>query len=87
MELKAYLHCVREESTQCVELELTSLEASKRFDGGPYGEWRAPARPLVTVGRACRESRSEPADALSEVAKTFDSLYDLAGTQRAEVEL
>ena len=43
-ELKEYLQYVRDESRKWFDEGLTSLEASKRIEFGPYGEWRAPAR-------------------------------------------
>jgi glyoxylase-like metal-dependent hydrolase (beta-lactamase superfamily II) len=42
MEMKAYLQYVREESRRWFDEGLTSLEASKRIDLGPYGAYRAP---------------------------------------------
>jgi cyclase len=35
---------VRDASRRCFKQGLTSQEASKRIDFGPYGAWRAPAR-------------------------------------------
>ena len=39
---------------------LTSSDAAKRIEFGPYGEWRAPARLYMNVERAYREFRNEP---------------------------
>ena len=63
MEMKAYLQYVRDESKKCFDAGLTSLEAAKRIEFGPYGEWRAPARLYMNVERAYREFRNEPPDA------------------------
>jgi len=72
MEMKAYLDYVREESKRCFEHGLTSLEASKRIDFGPYRTWRGPARLYASVERAYREFRNEPADAPWDMARSFD---------------
>ena len=76
----------REESQRCFELGLTSLEASKRIDLGPYAEWRAPARLYANVERAYRELRHEPADAPWDMAKSFDAIYAVARARGIEVE-
>jgi len=65
---------------------LTSLEASRRIDEGPYGEWRAPARLYANAERACREFRIEPADAPWDMAKSFDAIYHVARARGIEVE-
>jgi cyclase len=86
MEMKAYLEYVREESRRWFDQGLTSLEASKRIDLGPYGSWRAPARLYANVERAYREFRNEPVEARSDVARRFDSIYEVAKARRIEVE-
>jgi len=86
MEMKAYLEYVRTESSRCFGQGLTSLEASKRIDLGPYAEWRGPARLYANVERAYREFRSEPADMPWNMAKTFDAVYTVARARGIEVE-
>jgi glyoxylase-like metal-dependent hydrolase (beta-lactamase superfamily II) len=86
MEMKAYLEYVREESVRCFQRGLTSLEASKRIDLGPYGGWHAPARLYLNVERAYRELRKEPADEPWDSAKTFDAVYKVAKEKHIEVE-
>jgi len=86
MEMKAYLEHVREEAMRCFERGLTSLQASKRIDLGPYGAWRGQARLYVNVERAYREFRGEPADAPWDMAATFDAIYEVAKARRCEVE-
>ena len=86
MELKAYLDYVREESERCFEKGLTSLEASKRIDFGPYGGWRGPARIYMNVERAYRELRNEAADAPWDTAKTIDAVYEVAKAKGIEIE-
>ena len=86
MEMKAYLDYVREESKRCFEHGLTSLEASKRIDFGPYRTWRGPARLYASVERAYREFRNEPADAPWDMARSFDSIYEVAKARGIEVE-
>jgi glyoxylase-like metal-dependent hydrolase (beta-lactamase superfamily II) len=85
-EMKAYLEYLRDESKRCFEQGLTSLEASKRIDFGPYGAWRAPARIYLNVERAYREFRSELEDKPWDSAKSFDSIYEVAKARGIEVE-
>jgi len=85
-EMKAYLQYVREESKKCFDAGLTSLDAAKRIEFGPYGEWRAPARLYMNVERAYREFRSEPPDAPWDQAATFDAIYKVAKAKGIEVE-
>jgi cyclase len=77
MEMKAYLQYVRDESRKCFDAGITSLEAAKKIEFGPYAEWRAPARLYMNVERAYREFRNEPPDAPWDSAATFDA--DLPG--------
>jgi cyclase len=78
VEMKAYLEYLRDESKRCFEQGLSSLEASKRIDLGPYGAWRAPARLYLNVERAYREFRHEPEDKPWDAAKSLDLIYDVA---------
>jgi len=86
MEMKAYLEYLRDESRRCFDQGLTSLEASKRIDFGPYGAWRAPARIYLNVERAYREFRNEPEDKPWDSAKSFDSIYQVAKAREIAVE-
>ena len=65
---------------------MTSLDATKRIEFGPYGEWRAPARLYMNVERAYREFRDEPPDAPWDAAKTFDAIYEVAQAKGIEPE-
>jgi cyclase len=85
-EMKEYLQYVRDESRTGFEKGLTSLDAAKRIEFGPYGQWRAPARLYLNVERAFREFRDEPADAPWDSAKTFDAIYKLAKAKGIEIE-
>jgi glyoxylase-like metal-dependent hydrolase (beta-lactamase superfamily II) len=85
-EMKAYLEYLRDESKRCFEQGLTSLEASKRIDFGPYSAWRAPARIYLNVERAYREFRNEPEDARWDSAKSFDSIYEVAKARGIQVD-
>ena len=85
-ELKEYLQYVRDESRKCFDEDLTSLDAAKRIEFGPYGEWRAPARLYMNVERAYREFRDEPPDTPWDTAKTFDAIYEVAKTKGIEIE-
>jgi glyoxylase-like metal-dependent hydrolase (beta-lactamase superfamily II) len=86
MEMKAYLQYVRDESKKCFDDGLASLEAAKRIEFGPYGEWAAPARLYLNVERAYREFRNEPQDAPWDTAGTFDAVYQVAKAKGIEVE-
>jgi len=85
-EMRAYLEYVREESRRCFNAGMTSLEAAKRIEFGPYGEWRAPARLFMNVERAYREFRNEPADAPWDTAKTFEAICEVAIARGIPVE-
>jgi len=86
MEMKAYLQYVRDESRKHFDAGLSSLEAAKKIEFGPYGEWRAPARLYMNVERAYREFRSEPPDAPWDSAGTFDAIYQVAKAKGVAVE-
>lgn len=86
MELKAYLEYVREESRRYFDEGVPSLEAARRIEFGPYGEWAAPARLYMNVERAYREFRNEPPDAPWDSAATFDAIYQVAKAKGIEVE-
>ena len=77
---------IRSESKRLFQDGVSSLEASKRIDLGPYAEWIAPARLYMNVERAYRELRNEPATAPWNVSKTFDAIYKVAKSRGLEVE-
>jgi len=77
-EMKAYLQYVQNESKICFDAAITSLQAAKKIEFGPYSEWRAPARLYMNVERAYREFRNEPPDAPWDSAATFDAIYQVA---------
>jgi len=85
-DMKTYLQYVRNESRKCFDAGLPSLEAAKRIEFGPYGEWRAPARLYMNVERAYREFRDEPPSAPWDMAATFDAIYEVAKARGIEVE-
>jgi glyoxylase-like metal-dependent hydrolase (beta-lactamase superfamily II) len=78
MEMKAYLQYVRDESRKYFDAGLSSLEAARKIEFGPYAEWRAPARLYMNVERAYREFRNEPPDVPWDAAATFDAIYQVA---------
>jgi glyoxylase-like metal-dependent hydrolase (beta-lactamase superfamily II) len=86
VEMKAYLEYLRDESKRCFDHGLTSLEASKKIDFGPYAAWRAPARIYLNVERAYREFRNEPEDKPWDSAKSFDLIYKVAKARGIAVE-
>jgi glyoxylase-like metal-dependent hydrolase (beta-lactamase superfamily II) len=85
-DLKTYLQYVRDESKTFFDAGLTSLDAAKRIEFGPYSEWVAPARLYMNVERAYREFRNEPPDAPWDKPGTFDAIYELAKAKGVEVE-
>jgi glyoxylase-like metal-dependent hydrolase (beta-lactamase superfamily II) len=86
IEMKGYLEYLYAESQRFFHQGLTSLDAAKRMDIGPYGEWRGPARLYLNVERAYRELRIEPEDAPWDSAKSFDSIYEVAHARGLEIE-
>jgi cyclase len=86
MEMKAYLEYVREESRRFFDRGLTTFDASRRIDLGPYAQWRGPARLYMNVERAYREFRNESADSPWDSAKTFDAVYKVAKAKGIELE-
>jgi len=86
VEMKAYLQYMREESKKGFDAGLTSLDAAKRIEFGPYGQWRAPARHYMNVERAYREFRSEPPDAPWDKPAVFDAIFEVAKAKGIEVE-
>ena len=85
-EMKAYLQYLRDESKKCFDAGLTSLDAAKKIEFGPYGNWHAPARLYMNVERAYREFRNEPADAPWNKPATFDAIYKVAKARGITVE-
>jgi cyclase len=85
-EMRAYLEYVDDESKSNFDAGVTSLEAAKRIEFGPYSEWRAPARLFMNVERAYREFRHEPADAVWDTPATFDAIYEVATAKGIPVE-
>ena len=85
-EMRAYLEYVRAESRAAFDAGQSSLDAAKRIEFGPYGEWRAPARLYMNVERAYREFRHEPPDAPWDTAATFDAIYAVATARGIPVE-
>jgi cyclase len=86
MEMKAYLQYILDESKKCFDAGVSSLDAAKRIEFGPYGEWRAPARLYMNVERAYREFRNDPPDAPWDSPATFDAIYQVAKAKEIEVE-
>jgi len=86
MEMKAYLQYILDESKKCFDAGVSSLDAAKRIEFGPYGEWRAPARLYMNVERAYREFRNDPPDAPWDTPAAFDAIYQVAKAKGIEVE-
>lgn len=86
MEMKAYLEYVLEESNRFYQRGMTSLEAAKRIDLGPYSAWRAPARIYLNVERAYLEFRHEQEDKPWDTAESFDLIYKVAKSRGLALE-
>jgi hypothetical protein len=65
---------------------LSSLEAAKKIESGPYGEWRSPGRLYMNVERAFRGFRNEPQDAPWDTSATFDAICQVAKSRGIAVE-
>ncbi len=76
-EMKAYLQYVRSESRRFFDAGLPALEAAKRIDLGPYGDWTEPERVLFNVQRTYREFRGEPFDAPIDAPAIFAGMFEL----------
>jgi len=76
-EMKAYLVYVRAESKRGFDAGLSTLEAAKRIDLGPYAKWTEPERLIFQVERAYREFRGEPYDAPIDVPTVFGAMHEL----------
>jgi glyoxylase-like metal-dependent hydrolase (beta-lactamase superfamily II) len=85
-EMRSYLTYLRDESKKCFDAGLTSLDAAKKIDFGPYGKWHAPARLYMNVERAYREFRNEPADAPWNKPATFDAIYKVSKARGIAIE-
>jgi glyoxylase-like metal-dependent hydrolase (beta-lactamase superfamily II) len=86
MEMKAYFEYVSDESRWCFGQGLSALEAAKRIELGPYGEWRCPARLVANVESAYREFRAKDEKPPRNVASTFNSMYEVAKARGLAVE-
>ncbi len=85
-EMKAYLEYVRGQAEHFFDRGLSSLDASKKMDIGPYLDWAAPTRLWMNVERAYREFRREPADAPWEREKAFDAIAQVAKARGLPIE-
>lgn len=78
LEMKAYLEYVRSESKRFFEAGLSTLEAAKRIDLGPYADWTEPERMIFNVERAYRELRGVAYDAPIDAVVLFRQMHELA---------
>ena len=81
-EMKAYLEYVRGESRRFFAAGLSTLDAAKRLDLGPYARWTEPERLLFNVERAYREFRGEPFDAPIDAMAIFRGMHELRAALR-----
>ncbi len=57
---------------------LSTLEAARRIDLGPYGLWTEPERLAFQLDRAYREFEGRAWDAPVDIAKVFTEMAALA---------
>src|SRR5207244_912647 len=81
-EMKAYLQYVQAEAKRFFEQGLSTIDAAKRIDLGPYAGWTEPERIVFQVERAYRELRGEPFDAPLDVTGLFRGMFELASERR-----
>ena len=75
--MSAYLSYVRAESARHFADGLSTIEAAKRIDLGPYAGWTEPERLIFTVARAYRECRGESYDAPIDTPALFRDMFEL----------
>ena len=76
-DMKAYLEYVRAEARRFFDAGLSTLDAARRIDLGPYAGWTEPERIVFQVERAYREFRGEPFDAPIDVTAAFRAMSTL----------
>jgi glyoxylase-like metal-dependent hydrolase (beta-lactamase superfamily II) len=76
-EMKAYLEYVRAEARRFFDAGLSTLDAARRIDLGPYAGWTEPERIVFQLERAYREFRGEPFDAPIDVPAAFRAMFAL----------
>jgi cyclase len=80
-EMQAYLQYVRSEARRFFEAGLSTLEAARRIDLGPYASWTEPERILFNIERAYREFRGEPFDAPIDATAIVQGMHALRSGQ------
>ena len=80
-EMQAYLRYVRAEARRFFDQGLSTLEAARRLDLGPYAGWTEPERVLFNLERAYREFRGEPYDAPIDVTALFRGMFELRASR------
>ncbi|MBW2180157.1 MAG: MBL fold metallo-hydrolase [Deltaproteobacteria bacterium] len=76
-EFKAYLQYVRQESKTHFDAGLSSMDACKKIDLGPYADWTEPERLFFNVERAYREFRGESWDTPVDAMTNFKGVGEL----------
>jgi cyclase len=79
--MKAYFEHVYAEARRFFDEGLSTLEAAKRIDLGPYAEWTEPERIIFNVHRAYREFRSMPFDAPIDRPTLFGEMAALRASR------
>jgi len=76
-ELKEYFQYVYKESKKYFDEGLSSMDACKKIDLGPYAAWTEPERLFFNVERAYREFRGESWDAPVDAMEHFKGVGEL----------
>jgi cyclase len=82
-DLRQYLLYVYDEARVGFDAGLTTLEAARRIELGPYQLWTEPERLAFQLDRAYREFQGQPWDAPVDVAKVFLEMAALAADRAA----
>ncbi len=78
VDLRQYLIYVQGEARVGFDAGLSTLEAARRIDLGPYGLWTEPERLAFQLDRAYREFEGAAWDAPVDIAKVFTEMAALA---------
>lgn len=75
--MKTYLEYVYAEARTHHDAGLSTIEAARKIDLGPYLGWEEPERLAFSVYRAYRELDGEPWDAPVDISKVFPEVGEL----------
>jgi len=81
-EMQTYLRYVLAEARRFFDAGLTTRDAARRIDLGPYAGWTEPERIVFQLERAYREFRGERFDAPIDVTHVFRDMIELRAERR-----